>query len=122
MCIVLMSACAVVSVADSWGSDKETVQIEEQVAGAKITAEEIEVVLRDEDTLKKIKAGLKHNYVVKGMTVDEAAEAMGDPNEKRIVGNQQQWDYECFNDDGFYYNCFVLRFQDEILIKFQDLQ
>lgn len=112
-----------------WGCKRQEVQIQEKVAGGKVTdesiaisQEEVEVVARDEETLKRIRAGIKHNYPVKGMTIDEATEAMGEPNEKKVVGNKQEWVYECFNDDGFYYDCFVLRFQDEVLIKYLDLQ
>jgi len=46
---------------------------------------------------------------------------MGEPNEVQRVGKDEQWVYQCSDDDGFDYECYVLRFLDGTLVKFNDL-
>lgn len=78
------------------------------------------IVERDEETLKKIKYGIKHNYPVLGMTTNEAIEALGDPDDVKKAGTRQDWTYVCENEDGFDYDCFVLMFKQGILADFRD--
>ena len=80
-----------------------------------------ELIVRDEEVIKKIRGGIKHNYPVSGMNREEALEALGEPYEKEKAGDFEQWAYECFDDDGYYYDCYILKFQDGILVKFKDL-
>jgi hypothetical protein len=80
-----------------------------------------ELIVRDGERLKEINGGIKHNYPVLGMNREEALEALGEPYEKEKAGNREQWAYECFDDDGYYYDCYILKFQDGILVKFKDL-
>ena len=79
-----------------------------------------ELVERDQDRLKKIRGGIKHNYPVLGMTKDEAVEALGDPNEIKKSGISEEWSYECSDEDGFDYECFVLKFKQGVLADFRD--
>ena len=79
-----------------------------------------ELVVRDEDRLKKIRGGIKHNYPVLGMTKEEAIEALGDPYEVKKSGISEEWVYQCYSEDGYDYDCFVLKFRQELLADFRD--
>lgn len=62
-----------------------------------------ELVERDEEVLKKINGGIKHNYPVKGMNTDEAVKALGEPSETNKAVSRQNRVYQCYDEDGFYY-------------------
>lgn len=79
-----------------------------------------DVVERDEEVLKKVKWGIKHQYPVVGMNTDEATRAMGEPNEVEKAGNFQQWTYRCPDEDGFNYECYILKFREDSLVSFDD--
>lgn len=81
-----------------------------------------DIVERDQDVLKKIQWGIKHNYPIVGMNEDEAREALGEPNEVEKAGGYQQWTYQCSDDDGFDYNCYILKFREGSLVTFDDLE
>lgn len=87
-----------------------------------IDISQYDVVERDSEVLKKIKGGIKHGYPVVGMNVDEAKEAMGEPDEIEKAGSVQQWIYQCSDDDGFDYQCYLLRFYEGSLVKFDDTE
>ena len=76
-------------------------------------------VERDES---KIRWGIKHQYPVLGMNKDEAREALGEPDEVEKAGRVSQWIYQCSDDDGFDYTCYILRFVDDSMVKFDDLE
>jgi len=111
-----------------WSCERVTVKEEVNKHNGSVSREtlsvdikEYEIVERDVEVLKKIKWGIKHEYPVEGMNKAEAREALGEPEEVEKAGQVEQWVYQCFDDDGFYYNCFVLIFSDETLVKFNDL-
>ena len=81
-----------------------------------------EVVERDQEVLKKIKWGIKHEYPIVGMNKAEATEAMGEPFKVEIAGLYEKWIYKCSDDDGFDYQCYILNFNDGSLVKFDDLE
>ena len=81
-----------------------------------------DVVERDEEVLKKIRWGIKHEYPIVGMNMDEAREAMGEPDEIEKAANVEQWVYQCSDDDGFDYECYNLKFSDGSLVKFDNLE
>jgi len=85
-----------------------------------IDVSKYEVVERDEDVLKKIRWGIKHEYPIVGMNMDEAREAMGEPDKIEKADNIEQWTYRCSDEDGFDYDCYVLRFLDGSLVKFDN--
>ena len=85
-----------------------------------IDVSKYEVVERDEDVLKKIRWGIKHEYPIVGMNMDEAREAMGEPDKIEKADNIEQWAYRCSDEDGFDYDCYVLRFLDGSLVKFDN--
>ncbi|GJM16987.1 MAG: hypothetical protein DHS20C13_23140 [Thermodesulfobacteriota bacterium] len=80
-----------------------------------------DLVQRDQEVLKKIRGGIKHEYPVVGMNEDEALKALGEPNEIEKSGDFQQWIYQCSDDDGFDYDCYILKFKEGSLVKFDDL-
>lgn len=87
-----------------------------------IDVSQYDVVERDTKVLKKIKWGIKHQYPIVGMTTDEAQEAMGEPDEVEKAGSVQQWIYQCSDEDGFDYQCYLLRFYEGSLVKFDDTE
>ncbi len=101
---------------------KETEVLPNNVIEEKYALEVVdtELVERDEEQLKKIRGGIKHNYPILGMTKKEAVEALGDPDEVKKSGISEEWTYECSDDDGFDYECFVLRFKQGILADFKE--
>ena len=52
--------------------------------------------------------------------MDEAREAMGEPDKIEKADNIEQWTYRCSDEDGFDYDCYVLRFLDGSLVKFDN--
>ncbi|MFI5323139.1 MAG: hypothetical protein ACHQ6U_06330 [Thermodesulfobacteriota bacterium] len=87
-----------------------------------VTDKKTEVVVRDEKVLKKIRWGIKNNYPAVGMTKDEALRAMGEPSKKMKADNVEKWSYECFDEKGYWHNCFELDFKDDVVYKFSDLE
>ena len=87
-----------------------------------IDVSQYEVIERDQEVMDKIKWGIKHEYPVVGMNQDEAKEALGEPDEVEKAGRVDQWIYQCSDDDGFDYDCYILRFIDGSLVKFDDLE
>jgi len=81
-----------------------------------------EIVERDQEVLKKIKWGIKHEYPIVGMNKAEALEAMGEPDKVEQAGNFEKWDYQCSDEDGFDYECYILKFNDGSLVRFDDLE
>lgn len=111
-----------------WSCKKLVVEQETEVLPGNVIEEKDklevisqDVVARDEDRLKKIRSGIKHNYPVLGMTTNEAIEALGDPDKVKKAGARQDWTYICFDDDGFDYECYILNFKEGVLADFQDL-
>ncbi|MEM7007801.1 MAG: hypothetical protein AAF462_01560 [Thermodesulfobacteriota bacterium] len=111
-----------------WGCERITVAEVDttsgNVADRKLLLEmsKYEVVERDQEVLDKIKWGIKHDYPVVGMIPAEAREAMGEPDEIEKAGRVNQWIYRCSDEDGFDYNCYILKFLDGSLVKFDDLE
>ena len=87
-----------------------------------IEVSKYDVVERDQEVLKKIKWGIKHDYPIVGMNTDEALKAMGKPNELEKAGNAEQCVYQCSDEDGFDYECYNLKFLDGSLVKFDDME
>ncbi len=108
-----------------WGCERiniEKVDAEDGKAVNKrlsIDISQYDEVERDES---KIKWGIKHQYPVLGMNKDEAREALGEPDEVEKASRVSQWIYQCSDDDGFDYTCYILRFVDDSLVKFDDLE
>ncbi|MGB2692155.1 MAG: hypothetical protein WBC96_06645 [Thermodesulfobacteriota bacterium] len=111
-----------------WSCDRITLkEVDPQVgdvANRKLIYEvsKYDVVERDEDVLKKIRWGIKHDYPIVGMNMDEAREAMGEPDEVEKAANAEKWVYQCSDDDGFDYECYNLKFSDGSLVKFDNLE
>ena len=112
-----------------WSCKKMVVKDEQEIKNGSVISEKysidiesLDVVERDDEVLKKIKSGIKHQYPVVGMNMDEVREAMGEPNEVEKAGRIEQWIYECSDDDGFDYQCYILRFLDNSLVKYDDLE
>lgn len=111
-----------------WGCEsvkiKEVDTKEGNVVKKKLTIDvsQYEIVERDQEVLDKIRWGIKHEYPVLGMNKDETREALGEPNEIERAGQVSQWIYRCSDDDGFDYDCYILRFIDDSLVKFDDLE
>ena len=87
-----------------------------------IDVSQYEIIERDQEVLDKIRWGIKHEYPVLGMNMDEAREALGEPDEIEKAAQVSQWIYQCSDDDGFDYDCYILRFVDGSLVKFDDLE
>lgn len=87
-----------------------------------VSVEKTETVVRDKKVLKRIKWGMKNQYPAIGMTKDEALQAMGEPDTKEDVSGVEMWSYQCFDENGYWHNCFQLFFKDDIVVKFLDLQ
>lgn len=111
-----------------WSCKKLVVEQETEVLPSGVVEEDVklemitlDIVKRDEDRLKKIRDGIKHNYPVKGMTTNEAVEALGDPDSVKKSGIRQDWTYVCDDDDGFYYDCYILKFKQGVLADYDDL-
>lgn len=94
------------------------------VADRKLIVEisKYEVVERDQEVLKKIKWGIKHEYPIVGMNKAEVTEAMGEPFKVESSGVYEKWIYQCSDEDGFDYQCYVLNFNEGSLVKFDDLE
>lgn len=111
-----------------WGCERIKITQTETESGnvaqkrLNIDISQYEIVERDQEVLDKIKWGIKHQYPVVGMNKDEAKEALGDPDEVEKAGRVDQWIYQCSDEDGFDYNCYILRFLDGSLVKFDDLE
>ncbi len=111
-----------------WGCEKIKITQTETESGSvvqkrlNIDISQYEIVERDQEVLDKIRWGIKHQYPVVGMNKDEAKEALGEPDEVEKAGRVDQWIYQCSDEDGFYYNCYILRFLDGSLVKFDDLE
>lgn len=113
---VLVWSCPRVEIVE----DKEVLPnnvIEEKYA---LEVVDTELVERDEEQLKKIRGGIKHNYPILGMTKEEATQALGDPYEIKKSGISEEWTYQCYDEDGFDYDCFVLRFKQGILADYKE--
>ena len=81
-----------------------------------------EVLERDQEVLKKIKWGIKHEYPIVGMNKAEALEAMSEPFKVESASVYEKWIYKCLDEDGFDYECYILKFNDGSLVKFDDLE
>jgi hypothetical protein len=106
-------------------SISENVEIkDDKVVGDELSIEEekTDVVVRDEKALKKIRWGIKNNYPIRGMTKEEAIEALGAPanEEKSIKGDV--WSFTCYDEDGFWHTCFLMIFKDGIAFDVRDVQ
>lgn len=87
-----------------------------------VSISKYDVVERDQEVLNKIKSGIKHQYPVVGMSKEEATRALGEPDQVEKAGNFEQWVYQCFDEDGFYYDCYTLRFREDYLVNLDDLK
>ena len=109
-----------------WSCEREKLAVvdtdNKNVTDRKLIVEisKYEVVDRDQQVLKNIKWGIKHQYPVVGMNQDEATQALGDPYELEKAGNFEKWTYQCSDEDGFNYDCFILRFREGMLVNFDD--
>jgi len=56
------------------------------------------------------------------MNKPEAIEAMGEPFKVESSGVYEKWIYKCSDEDGFDYQCYILKFNDGSLVKFDDLE
>ena len=111
-----------------WSCPKLVIKQETEVLPGNVVEERValelvskDIVERDEERLKLISTGIKHNYPVLGMTTDEAVQALGDPDSVKKSGIRQDWTYVCDDDDGFDYDCFILKFKQGVLADFEDL-
>lgn len=111
-----------------WSCKKLVVEQETEVLPSGVIEENVklesisqEIVERDEDRLKKIRSGIKHNFPVIGMTTNEAIEALGDPDEVKKAGSRQDWTYICSDEDGFDYDCYILKFSQGVLGDYDSL-
>jgi hypothetical protein len=112
-----------------WSCESTTISEDVDVKDDGIVADRVsiedkktDVVVRDEKALKKIRWGIKNNYPIRGMTKDEAIEALGKPNDVKDSVKGEVWSYTCFDSDGFWYTCFVLTFKDGIAVDVRDFQ
>jgi len=106
-------------------SISENVKIKDDKAvGDELTIEEekTDVVVRDEKALKKIRWGIKNNYPIRGMTKEEAVEALGEPETEEESARGDVWSFTCYDEDGFWHTCFVIVFKDGIAIAVRDVQ
>ena len=61
-----------------------------------IDISQYDVVDRDSEVLQKIKGGIKHGYPVVGMNIDEAKEALGEPDEVEKSRQRSAMDISMF--------------------------
>lgn len=77
-----------------------------------------EYQIKSETDRKKIESYIKRGYLIVGMTKDDVIKTLGEPEIKnQISDTYEKWSYECYDENGFYFECNILTFDNDILIS-----
>ncbi len=98
---------------------KKQTEIEKQTADIKIDPV---IEPKIETDRKKIEKSIKRGIPMAGMTKEDVLKALGEPKNKSGVNatGYEKWVYECYADDGYYYECNKLTFENDVLIRITD--
>ncbi|NIX16179.1 MAG: hypothetical protein GWN11_09970, partial [Candidatus Dadabacteria bacterium] len=71
---------------------------------------------------KKIEKSIKRGIPMAGMTKEDVIKTLGEPEKKSGVSSSgyEKWGYECYAEEGYYYECNNLTFENDVLIKIAD--
>ncbi|NIP38257.1 MAG: hypothetical protein GWO07_04635 [Candidatus Dadabacteria bacterium] len=71
---------------------------------------------------KKIEKSIKRERPMAGMTKEDVLKTLGEPAKRTGVNSYgyEKWGYECDSEEGFYYECYNLTFENDILVRISD--
>jgi len=68
---------------------------------------------------EKIEKRIKRGIPVTGMTKQDVIKTLGEPKERSGTDSSdyEKWSYECYDEAGYYYECYNLIFENNILTR-----
>lgn len=109
-----------------WNCGTLSAEINKQVEIEKKTADiDVDPVINKptiETDRKKIEKSIKRGIPMAGMTTEDVIKTLGEPKKKSGVNSSgyEKWGYECYADEGYYYECNNLTFENNVLIRIAD--
>ena len=115
---IIVWNCGTLSKTDNSAGKKIKDNSVSTVDDKKPNDEEKHYNVKPETDRGKIESYINRGYVIVGMTKDDAVRSLGEPKTKnQISDNYEKWSYECYDENGFYFECNILTFENGTLIS-----